>query len=64
MALEGGNAGIRAIPVLGNETTAIMTRPTPGLEDADPIYKLPRQRVNSMSRGIYIQNGRKVVKKK
>lgn len=64
MALEGGNAGIRAIPVFGNETTGIMTLPTTGLEDADAIYNLNGQRVNSMSRGIYIQNGRKVVKKK
>ena len=64
MALEGGNAGIRAIPVFGNETTGIMTLPTTGLEDADAIYNLNGQRVKTMGRGIYIQNGRKVVKKK
>lgn len=63
LTLEGSNAGIRSIPVFDNETTGVAAIPVSGFGNADAIYNLNGQRVNSMSRGIYIQNGRKIVKK-
>ena len=47
---------------LGGNTTAIETVLNSGVDANAPIYDLSGRRVNNVTKGIYIQNGKKVVK--
>ena len=63
MAIEGNAGARRVIPVFEDEATGIPSIPVLWGSKDDAIYNLNGQRVNSMSRGVYIQNGKKIVKK-
>jgi hypothetical protein len=63
MAIEGNAGARRAIPVFDDDATGIPSIPVSIDRRSDDIYNLNGQRVNSMSRGVYIQNGKKVIKK-
>ena len=65
MAIEGSAGARRVIPIFEDDTTTDI----PSIHmlfdrTNDAIYNLNGQRVKSMTRGIYIQNGKKITKKK
>ena len=63
MAIEGNAGARRVIPVFEDEVTGIPSIPVLWGSKDDAIYNLNGQRVNSISRGVYIQNGKKIIKK-
>ena len=63
MAIEDNAGARRAIPVFDDDATGIPSIPVSIDRRNDAIYNLNGQRVNSMSRGVYIQNGKKIIKK-
>ena len=63
MAIEGNAGARRVIPIFGDDAASIPSIPVSIDRRNDAIYNLNGQRVNTMSRGIYIQNGKKIIKK-
>ena len=63
MTIEGNAGARRVIPIFEDETTGVPSIPVSIDWRGDAIYNLNGQRVSSMSRGIYIQNGKKIIKK-
>lgn len=64
MTIEGNAGARRVIPIFEDGgSTGIPTVPVSIDRRSDAIYNLNGQRVNSMSHGIYIQNGKKIIKK-